>query len=276
MDNITRIKNLKEPAYKELFGISKPTFDAALAVLEREYAQLHKKGGRPSRLTVLDKWIATLSYCHDYRTMVNIAFDYDVSKSRISDAVRWVEQTLVKDGSFSLPSKRELVKDDTEIIVVIADVTERPTERPKKKQKKLYSGKKKQHTIKDLIIIDGMTGRIICVYEDKGSVHDFEMYKRSKVHINDVITLFADKGFQGVADLHWNSLTPFKKPKGGSLTDEQKKTNRWISRFRILIENVNRLIKRFKMFSYRYRSKQMKHLMRLMLVCGLINCELGF
>jgi hypothetical protein len=121
-----------------------------------------------------------------------------------------------------------------------------------------------------------MTGRIICVYEDKGSVHDFEMYKRGKIHINDWITLFADKGFQGIAELHWNSLTPFKKPKGGSLTDEQRKFNSRLSRFRILIEHANRLIKRFKMFSYRYRNKQKKHLMRIMLVCGLINFESGF
>jgi len=121
-----------------------------------------------------------------------------------------------------------------------------------------------------------MTGRIICVYEDKGSVHDFEMYKRSGIHINDWITLFADKGFQGIDSLHWNSLTPYKKPRKGNLTDEQKAFNSWLSKIRILIEHVNRLIKRFKMFSYRYRNKQTKHLLRIMLVCGLINYEMGF
>jgi hypothetical protein len=68
----------------------------------------------------------------------------------------------------------------------------------------------------------------------------------------------------------------FKKPKGGSLTDEQKKSNSWLSRLRILIEHVNRLIKRFKMFSYRYRNKQKKHLPRVMLVCGLINFDMRF
>ncbi|MDR1209937.1 MAG: hypothetical protein LBK41_06455, partial [Clostridiales bacterium] len=48
------------------------------------------------------------------------------------------------------------------------------------------------------------------------------------------------------------------------------------TKFRILIEHVNRLIKRFKMFSYRYRNKQLKHLLRVSLVCGLINFEMGF
>jgi len=102
------------------------------------------------------------------------------------------------------------------------------------------------------------------------------MCKRSEIHINEFITLFADKGFQGIAAIHWNSFTPFKKPRKGELTEEQKTFDSWLSRFRILIENVNRLIKRFKMFSYRYRNKQKKHLLRFMLVCGLINYELGF
>jgi hypothetical protein len=67
--------------------------------------------------------------------MSNIAFDYDVSKSRISDAVKWVENTIIKDGTFALPSKRELLKSDTELVIAIVDVTECETERPKKNKK---------------------------------------------------------------------------------------------------------------------------------------------
>jgi hypothetical protein len=92
---------------------------------------MRKFGGRPSRLSVLDKLIVMLGYYHDYRTMENISFDYGVSKSRISDAVKWVEQTLIKDGTFSLPSKRELVKENSTVSIAIIDVTECETERPK-------------------------------------------------------------------------------------------------------------------------------------------------
>ena len=135
MDNITRIKELDESDYQELFGIRKPTFDKMLAILTGAHQEKHKQGGRPPRLSVLDKLIITLGYYHDYRTMVNIAFDYDVSKSRISDAVKWVENTLVKDGAFALPSKRELIKNESEIVIAIADATECETERPKKNRK---------------------------------------------------------------------------------------------------------------------------------------------
>jgi hypothetical protein len=64
--------------------------------------------------------------------MENIAFDYGVHKQRICEAVSFVEQTLIKDGAFALPSKRKLIEADTDISVVIVDTTECETERPKK------------------------------------------------------------------------------------------------------------------------------------------------
>jgi len=142
MDNERRMSKLKEGKYQELFGVHKPTFDTMLAILVRAYEEMHTQGGRPPRLSVLDKLIVTLGYYHDYRTMQNIAFDYDVSKSRISDAVKWVEGTLVKDGTFALPSKRELVNADTEIVIAIVDATECETERPKKNRRNLTPASK--------------------------------------------------------------------------------------------------------------------------------------
>ena len=93
---------------------------------------MRKKGGRERKLSVLDMLAIMLGCYHDYRTMENIAFDYGVHKQRICEAITWVEQILITDVTFSLPSKRELIKDDTEIVVAIVDVTECETERPKK------------------------------------------------------------------------------------------------------------------------------------------------
>jgi hypothetical protein len=132
MDNKTRIENLAEEKYLVLFGVRKATFDTMLAILERAYKEMRKKGGRKRKLSVLDMLIIMLGYYHDYRTMENIAFDYGVHKQRICEAVNWVEQTLIRDGTFSTPSKRELTRAGTEIIVAIADVTECETERPQK------------------------------------------------------------------------------------------------------------------------------------------------
>jgi hypothetical protein len=46
----------------------------------------------------------------------------------------WVDDTLVKCEKFSLPGKKALL-DDTEIEVVLVDVTESPVERTKENKK---------------------------------------------------------------------------------------------------------------------------------------------
>ena len=132
MNNQERIDKLDGSRYQELFGVRKPTFEKMREILELAFIHEHKQGGRPPRLKVLDKLAVTLGCYHDCRTMQNIAFDYGVVKSRICDAIKWVERTLVKDGTFALPSKRALVKSDSKIAAAIVDATERRTERPKK------------------------------------------------------------------------------------------------------------------------------------------------
>lgn len=130
--------------------------------------------------------------------------------------------------------------------------------------------------MKDLIVIDGLNAQIICIDEAKGSVHDFEIFKQSGIHIHDDILLVGDKGFKGVCAIYARSLIPFKKPRKGELTAEQKAFNSYLSNFRMLIEHVNRRIKRFKILQIRYRNKQLKHLLRVSLICGIYNYELGF
>ena len=83
----------------------------------------------------------------------------------------------------------------------------------------------------------------------------------------------ADSGYQGITALHKNSETPKKKPKGGKLTDEEKRENRRISHERILIENINAKIKVFKIMKYPYRNRRKRHGLRLNLICGIVNFE---
>ena len=46
--------------------------------------------------------------------------------------------------------------------------------------------------------------------------------------------MLADAGYQGIAKLHANSTVPYKRPKGGTLTDEQY--NRVLASRRIAID----------------------------------------
>ena len=109
MDNQTRIEKLKENKYQELFGVKKATFDKMLEILKEQYKKEHARGGKPPKLSVLDKLIIMLCYYREYRTMQHIAFDYNVCKSTICESIQWVEKTLIKSGVFRLPSKKNFI-----------------------------------------------------------------------------------------------------------------------------------------------------------------------
>ena len=135
-NNAERIAKLDEGRYKGIFGVTKPTFDKMLEVLEQANAAERRKGGRKAtKLTILDRFVITLGYWREYRTYRHIAFDYGVCTSEIGKVVLWVENTLIKSGLFSLPSKRDLEHNQREREVVAVDVTEQPIERPKRGRK---------------------------------------------------------------------------------------------------------------------------------------------
>ena len=43
-----------------------------------------------------------------------------------------MEDTLIRDGTFSLPGRKALLKSDAEYEVILVDATQSPIERPKK------------------------------------------------------------------------------------------------------------------------------------------------
>jgi len=92
---------------------------------------------------------------------------------------------------------------------------------------------------------------------------------------NKDILLLADSGYQGITDIHPNSWIPNKKSKYKDLTKEEKAENRRLSKLRILIEHMNRRLKRFKILSARYRNKRKRHSLRVSLLCGICNYEIS-
>jgi hypothetical protein len=112
------------------------------SILQKEFDTLHKNGGKPPKLTSEDKLFITLKYLREYRTMDSIAAEYGVCKGTICLSIQWVEDTLVKDGTFALPGKKKLKRKSGSIRYVVVDVTESPINRPKKNQKEYYLGKK--------------------------------------------------------------------------------------------------------------------------------------
>lgn len=142
MNNQQRLEKLKEKDYQKYFGVKKEVFEKMLEILKEADKEKHKKGGRPSVLSVLDKLIIMLQYYREYRTMDNIAFDYGTNKSTVYYAIKWAEETLIKNKVFHLPSRKKLLE-DTSIEIIVVDTTEVEIERPQKNRKSTIQARKK-------------------------------------------------------------------------------------------------------------------------------------
>jgi transposase-like protein len=130
------IKNYSEEKFRRICGMKKTTYAKAIEILNQKYTEEHsknvRKSGRKPKLSMEDKLLATLEYLREYRTLAHIAASYDIAESNIQRIIRWVENTLIKDGTFNLPGKKALQESDVEHEVIQIDPTETPIERPKK------------------------------------------------------------------------------------------------------------------------------------------------
>jgi len=91
----------------------------------------------------------------------------------------------------------------------------------------------------------------------------------------DEIECLADSGYQGLLELHAKARTPFKKPKGGKLSEEQKQFNKQLARERVVIEHIIRHLKIFRILSGKYRNRRRRFMLRVNLIAGLYNYALN-
>jgi hypothetical protein len=102
---------------------------------------------------------------------------------------------------------------------VILDGTERRRQRPKnpKKQALHYSGKKKTHTDKNLIVAERKTTRVIYLSPTyAGTAHDKKMADHERIAYAPNTTLYQDTGFQGYRPAVAHLRQPKKSRGGGS------------------------------------------------------------
>jgi hypothetical protein len=135
------------------------------------------------------------------------------------------------------------------------DGTERPIHRPAdpEEQQDYYSGKKKCHTVKNLLVIDETCH--ICFLSDtyEGTVHDKSLAELAGYALPRGSCLHQERGFQGFTLDGITIIQPKKKPRGGELTPPEKAHNRDISSIRVLIEHAIGGVKRYRMVKDKIR-----------------------
>ena len=127
-----KIAGYREEKFRRITGVKRTTFEKMVEILRKGYAEKHRRRGRTPKLSIEDLLLATLEYLREYRTYAHIAASYGIAESNIYRGIKWVEDTLIRDGTFSLPGRKAVQKSDMEYEVILVDATESPIERPQK------------------------------------------------------------------------------------------------------------------------------------------------
>ena len=272
--HIDKILNNKR-LVRSVLGVSKEEFLSLFETFEqivREDAESKKRkrapgGGCNGKIKQPKiKLFYILFYVKTYPTFDVAAFMFASSKSRTQHWAHKILPLLEKTlgRKVVLPKRRistpeEFLRAFPGIKEVMIDGVERPMQRPKKSkpQKKNYSGKKKRHTRKNVVITDKKKRILVLTPSKNGKVHDKKLSDKALivVHLPKEVSLLADTGFVGIQKQHENTLIPKKKPRGGFLTDDDKAMNKLISSVRIGVEHAIGGMKRFRAVAEIFRNK---------------------
>lgn len=151
-------------------------------------------------------------------------------------------------------NKKEPSWEPENIDKTIVDTFETPVRRPSlnERQKRLYSGKKRRHTLKTQVATD-KDGEILEVEAGyRGPKGDIKIYEESGISGKyPEAEGMGDLAYK--SDKHPEISTPHKKPKGGKLTPEQKEENRQFSQKRVRVEHSIRRLKGWRILREDYR-----------------------
>jgi hypothetical protein len=163
---------------------------------------------------------------------------------------RFVPKTAITKGKRRINDLDELLKVYPELKELVVDGTEFPIQRPKKRQKQSYSGKKKRHTKKTQLVMDRKTKLFLGASPPKkGRIHDKKQLEKAgwDKKIPPEIPQYGDLGYLGMDKVSQGTwIIPHKSSKKKKLTKRQKRENKNISRKRIVIEHGIRRIKIFR------------------------------
>ncbi len=134
---------LKKPEqFIRLVGVNYATFDIILEKLKAEIisykqAKPMRQRGLTSSLPIADQLLLTLIYLRQYHTFLQLGEMFSISESYAWKRYSFISKRLMK--ALDVPNDAGLTAANLKLV---ADVSEQEIERPLKKQKSYYSGKK--------------------------------------------------------------------------------------------------------------------------------------
>src|SRR4051812_20249717 len=119
------------------------------------------------------------------------------------------------------------------------DGTERRIPQNPAEQTQCYSGKKKDHTVKNILLVNAVL--IILFLSDTvgGRIHDKRLAEATPYPLPAGSRLLQDLGFMAFTLPQVEILMPMKKPPGAELSPAQQRANQALHSRRLRIEHVN-------------------------------------
>ncbi len=273
--NFDQLNKLPNSRVKALFGfvpalLAEILFRVLPELERRRTARLQNRpqrkrryvinDGYPREVTPLEKVLMTLLYLrHNVRHEVVGAmcgYSADTAENAFHEVVPLLRD-LFPATKWEAEKKwrgdhQEWTPDDVDFVIV--DSFETPVRRPcvDERQKRIYSGKKKRHTIKTQITTD-QDGEVMSINPGhRGPKADLKLYEEAPPpeSLADKPVL-GDKAYQSSA--HPELTTPHKKPKGGELTAAQIASNKQHAAQRVYVEHGIRRVKAFRILRDEYR-----------------------
>lgn len=277
-------------AFTHLLASFGAVYRSALQEVEAQRAiprQRRRGGGCKGALPTLeDKLLFILFYFKLYPIQQVQGFFFGLSQPQANYWIHWLTPILNAALGYEaqLPARKaaELaqVLEACPELEFIIDGVERPIQRPKAqdRQRTYYSGKKKRHTVKNVVITEKATGKIkVLSSTHPGKTHDKKVADKGVYRFPHGSKLWKDTGFQGYEPEDVTTFQPKKKPRGGELTPEEKVGNRRIARQRIGIEHSIGGVKVYHIVRDLYRNHKRKFEDVIFeTACGLHNLRLDF
>ena len=218
-----------------LTGLTHKEFKQLLPAFKRAYERLYPTAktlaGRPrqrqkggGRTGILHDWEPKLLfvwvYVKAYPVQVLHGAAFDLSQSQTN---YWLHRLLpvlkcALEDLGVLPERdpRQFARSERrkhEPPELIIDGTERRRQRPQDQEKQAlhYSGKKKTHSDKNVVIVNAKTKRVGYLSATyPGKTHDKKVAEKEKIRYPANMTLLKDTGFQGYEPKLYKTLQPKK------------------------------------------------------------------
>jgi len=269
--NLNELNRYPEDKVRALFGLTPAALGHLLEVALPEIHQRRQQqqdnkpnrtrkvgGGRKRLLKPYQEVLLTLMYLRHNVAFCVVGGFFDVSADVAENTFHEIVGVLkdVCPANRWEAEKRWTKKEPSwkpdQIDRVIVDSFETPIPRPslEPKQRDFYSGKKKDHTIKTerITTVEGEILDIDAGY--RGPKSDKKLHEGSAVAAQfPHATRMGDLAYQGLE----GGEVPHKKPRGGTLTPEQKEANRGFSSVRVRVEHSIRRVKAFRIVRDEYR-----------------------